>query len=161
MPQTSVTLKPAAYVLGMLLDCSFKRIDSRVSTEASLEINPGTPVKPDGAEGALGCRADSDVIFGIALWMPGADWASFSAAGGYKPKIQLDIMRQGRTVVELDTGISAAAGDRLFYNTSTGKWRKAAVMGATIDAQKQVQCTGVSTAAGGLVPVEVDFLNVP
>jgi hypothetical protein len=161
MPQTVVTQKPEKMIAGMLLDGSPNTMESRASAEASLEINPGAAVKMSGTSGALGCRADSDVIHGMCIWSAGHETREFSTAGGYKPTVQFDILRKGRTVVELDTGISAVYGERLYFNTSTQKWRKAAVMATTIDATKQVQCIGSSTAAGGLVAVEVDFLNAP
>lgn len=160
--QTAITQEMPIGFKGMLADVFPKGTESMINSEASAEIAFGTPVKQGTLDNtALKIASTSDVITGIthhshaSKFGPGPDVGTT----GVVPKGVLNVLRHGRLYVLSDAAVAADA--RAHYNTTTDRWRSAAVGGQTIDCTGQAIFRTSATAAGQLVVLEVDFRNEP
>ena len=68
----------------------------------------------------------------------------------------VNVLRKGR--IRVKAGGTIADGDRLYYQTSTGKWVNAAVALDTINMTSQVLAR-TSGALNELITAEVDMTN--
>lgn len=160
MAQTTYNTLLSFGIEGQLADIAPAIIESRVNAEASLEIGFGKAVKADGAttDGALVVGAYTETIDGIALHSHSYDRVNELGTVGIKPKVKVSVLRKGRFVGQLATGIAGYVGSRAYYQTSTKTWRFVPVVNDTIDCSKQVVCR-TAAPPGGLAVFEVDFTN--
>ena len=75
---------------------------------------------------------------------------------GIKAYVMVNVLRKGR--IRVKAGGTIADGDRLYYQTSTGKWVNAAVALDTINMTAQVLAR-TSGALNELITAEVDMTN--
>lgn len=159
MPQTTYrTLMPTA-IEGAIADDGAIDVESRVNTGVS-EIPFGRPVKAETIaagvdKGCLLAAASTDVPIGIA-----AHSHSYSVeelgTNGLKAYAKVNVLRHGR--IRVKAGGTIADGDRLYYQTSTGKWVNAAVALDTINMTAQVLARS-SGVVNELIIAEVDMSN--
>lgn len=159
MPQTTYrTVMPVA-IEGAIADDGAIDVESRVNTGVS-EIPFGRPVKAETIaagvdKGCLLAAASTDVPIGIA-----AHSHSYAAeelgTSGIKSGSMVNVLRHGR--IRVKAGGSIADGQRLHYQTSTGKWVTAAVVTDTIDMTAQVIARS-SGVLNDLIIAEVDMSN--
>ncbi len=156
MPQTTYrTVMPVA-IEGAIADDGAIDIESRVSSvSAVIEIPFGRPVALVSGSACVLCTGYLDTPIGIA-----AHSHSYAAeelgTSGIKAGSKVNVLRHGR--IRVKAGGSIADGERLHYQTSTGKWVTAAVATDTIDMTGQV----IARSAGvlnDLVIAEVDMSN--
>ena len=158
MPQTTYrTVMPVA-IEGAIADDGAIDIESRSNTGVS-EIPFGRPVKAETIaagvdKGCLLAAAATDVPIGIA-----AHSHSYAVdelgTSGIKSAI-VNVLRHGR--IRVKAGGTIADGDRLYYQTSTGKWVNAAVALDTINMTAQVLARS-SGVVNELIIAEVDMSN--
>jgi len=159
MPQTTYrTLMPTA-IEGAIADDGAIDVESRVNTGVS-EIPFGRPVKAETIaagvdKGCLLAAASTDVPIGVA-----AHSHSYAVeelgTNGIKAYAMVKVLRHGR--IRVKAGGTIADGDRLYYQTSTGKWVNAAVVLDTINMTAQVLARS-SGVVNELIIAEVDMSN--
>lgn len=167
MSQTAVTVNMDAAFPGMLADISKKVVESYVSGESSAEIPFGsaTKQKPGAAftNSALLPVLQADTCNGILLhshmYSVGGNLPELGSVG-VKPKAPLNILRQGRVYVRLQTGESVVKGDRAFWHIVDQAWRNSADGTDTVDLTAQCEFRS-TTGSGGVAILEVDFVNLP
>lgn len=159
MPQTEYrTVMPVA-IEGAIADDGAIDIESRVSSVGSVtEIPFGRPVASvsgSSAKACVLCTSYTDTPIGIA-----AHSHSYAAeelgTSGIKSGSRVNVLRHGR--IRVKAGGSIADGERLYYQTSTGKWVTADVSTDTINMTGQV----IARSAGvlnDLVIAEIDMSN--
>jgi len=158
MPQTTYrTVMPVA-IEGAIADDGAIDIESRVSSVSSVtEIPFGRPVASVSSEAkaCVLCTSYTDTPIGIA-----AHSHSYAAeelgTSGIKSGSMVNVLRHGR--IRVKAGGSIADGQRLHYQTSTGKWVTAAVATDTIDMTAQVIARS-SGVINDLIIAEVDMSN--
>lgn len=158
MPQTTYrTVMPVA-IEGAIADDGAIDIESRVSSVSFAEIPFGRPVSSVSGSEAKACVLCTDynsTPIGIA-----AHSHSYAAeelgTSGIKSGSMVNVLRHGR--IRLKAGGSIADGQRLYYQTSTGKWVTAAVATDTIDMTAQVIARS-SGVLNDLIIAEVDMSN--
>lgn len=160
MPQTTYrTVMPVA-IEGQIADDGLIDVESRVNTGVS-EIPFGRPVKAETVatgvdKGCILCTASTEVPIGIA-----AHSHSYSVeelGTGMKAGAMVNVLRKGR--IRVKAGVTIADGQRLYYQTSTGKWVVAAVVFDTIDMTGQVIARS-SGVLNDFIVAEVDMTNKP
>lgn len=160
MPQTTYrTVMPVGIEGAIADDGPAVDIESRVSSLSNAtEIPFGRPVASvigSSAKACVLCTSYTDIPIGIA-----AHSHSYAAeelgTAGIKSGATVNVLRHGRVL--LKAGGSIADGQRLYYQTSTGKWVTAAVAADTINMTGQViaRSNGV---LNDLVISEVDMSN--
>lgn len=159
MPQTTYrTLMPTA-IEGAIADDGAIDVESRVNSGVS-EIPFGRPVKAEtiaaGVDKAcLLAAASTDVPIGIAAHSHSYAVEELGTTG-IKTYAMVNVLRKGR--IRVKAGVTIADGQRLYYQTSTGKWVVAAVALDTIDMTAQV----ISRSSGvlnDLIIAECDMTN--
>lgn len=156
MPQTTYrTVMPVA-IEGAIADDGAIDIESRVSSVSSvIEIPFGRPVALVSGSACVLCTGYLDTPIGIA-----AHSHSYAAeelgTSGIKAGSKVNVLRHGR--IRVKAGGSIADGQRLHYQTSTGKWVTAAVATDTIDMTAQVIARS-SGVLNDLIIAEVDMSN--
>lgn len=156
MPQTTYrTVMPVA-IEGAIADDGAIDIESRVSSVSSvIEIPFGRPVALVSGSACVLCTGYLDTPIGIA-----AHSHSYAAeelgTSGIKSGSMVNVLRHGR--IRVKAGGSIADGQRLHYQTSTGKWVAAAVATDTIDMTAQVIARS-SGVLNDLIIAEVDMSN--
>ena len=159
MPQTTYrTLMPTA-IEGAIADDGAIDVESRVNSGVS-EIPFGRPVKAEtiaaGVDKAcLLAAASTDVPIGIAAHSHSYAVEELGTSG-LKTYAMVNVLRKGR--IRVKAGVTIADGQRLYYQTSTGKWVVAAVALDTIDMTAQVSA-GSSGVLNDLIIAEVDMTN--
>lgn len=160
MPQTTYrTVMPVGIEGAIADDGPAVDIESRVSSLSNAtEIPFGRPVASvsgSEAKACVLCTGYTDTPIGIA-----AHSHSYAAeelgTSGIKSGSMVNVLRHGR--IRVKAGGSIADGQRLYYQTSTGKWVTAAVSTDTIDMTGQV----IARSAGvlnDLVIAEIDMSN--
>lgn len=158
MPQTTYrTVMPVA-IEGAIADDGAIDIESRSNTGVS-EIPFGRPVKAETIaagvdKGCLLAAAATDVPIGIAAHSHSYAVEELGTSG-IKSAI-VNVLRHGR--IRVKAGGTIADGDRLYYQTSTGKWVNAAVALDTINMTAQVLARS-SGVVNELIIAEVDMSN--
>lgn len=159
MPQTIYrTLMPTA-IEGAIADDGAIDVESRVNSGVS-EIPFGRPVKAEtiaaGVDKAcLLAAASTDVPIGIAAHSHSYAVEELGTSG-LKTYAMVNVLRKGR--IRVKAGVTIADGQRLYYQTSTGKWVVAAVALDTIDMTAQVIARS-SGVLNDLIVAEVDMTN--
>lgn len=159
MPQTTYrTVMPVA-IEGAIADDGAIDIESRVSSVIGFtEIPFGRPVASVSGSEAKACVLCTDynhTPIGIA-----AHSHSYAAeelgTSGIKSGSMVNVLRHGP--IRVKAGGAIADGQRLHYQTSTGKWVTAAVATDTIDMTAQVIARS-SGVLNDLIIAEVDMSN--
>lgn len=158
MPQTTYRTVMQAAIEGAIADDGAIDVESRVNTGVS-EIPFGRPVKAETIaagvdKGCLLAAASTDVPIGIAAHHSYA--VEELGTSGMKSYVEVNVLRHGR--IRLKAGGTIADGDRLYYQTTTGKWVNAAVVGDTINMTAQVLARS-SGVLNDLIIAEVDMSN--
>ena len=134
-------------------------IESRVSSTATAtEIPFGRPVASVSGSEAKACVLCTDYNYtpiGIAVHSHSYA-AEELGTSGIKSGSMVNVLRHGRVL--LKAGGSISDGQRLYYQTSTGKWVTAAVAADTIDMTAQVIARS-SGVLNDLIIAEVDMSN--
>lgn len=159
MPQTTYrTVMPVA-IEGAIADDGAIDVESRVNTGVS-EIPFGRPVKAETVatgvdKGCILCTASTESPIGIAAHSH-AYVVEELGMSGMKAGAMVNVLRKGR--IRVKAGVTIADGQRLYYQTSTGKWVVAAVALDTIDMTAQVIARS-SGVLNDLIIAEVDMSN--
>lgn len=161
MPQTVYRTALPVAIEGMIADSGVTDVESRVNTGLS-EIPFGRPVKAETVatgvdKGCILCTASTDVPIGIAAHSHSYAVEELGTSG-LKSYVEVNVLRHGR--IRLKAGGTIADGDRLYYQTSTGKWVNAAVALDTINMTAQVLARS-SGVVNELIIAEVDMSNKP
>lgn len=160
MPQTTYrTVMPVGIEGAIADDGPAVDIESRVSSLSNAtEIPFGRPVASvsgSEAKACVLCTGYTDTPIGIA-----AHSHSYAAeelgTSGIKSGSMVNVLRHGR--IRVKAGGTIADGDRLYYQTSTGKWVNAAVALDTINMTAQVLARS-SGVVNELIIAEVDMSN--
>jgi hypothetical protein len=158
-PQTTVSIKPAAYFAGMLVDLNDYSSESYVNEEASIELAFGRMVKQGTAvEQAKELAAQADVPIGIV--MHSHRYAKDDELGttGLKPGVSLAVITRGKIVVEV--GEAVGPNDAVRYN-ATGTGGTKGVFYKTASANNTKLVTSArwlsSTSGAGLAELEIDM----
>lgn len=159
MPQTTYRTVMPVGIEGAIADDGAIDIESRVSSVSSVtEIPFGRPVASvsgSEAKACVLCTSYTDTPIGIAVHSHSYAAEELGTAG-IKSGATVNVLRHGRVL--LKAGGSISDGQRLYYQTSTGKWVTAAVSADTIDMTGQV----IARSAGvlnDLVIAEIDMSN--
>lgn len=156
MPQTTYrTVMPVGIEGAIADDGPAVDIESRVSSEPIPFGRPVASVGGSEAKACVLCTSYTETPIGIA-----AHSHSYAAeelgTSGIKSGSMVNVLRHGR--IRVKAGGSISDGERLYYQTSTGKWVTAAVSADTIDMTGQV----IARSAGvlnDLVIAEIDMSN--
>lgn len=159
MPQTTYRTVMPVGIEGAVADSGLIDIESR-SNLGVAEIPFGRPVKTIGIAPGIdkGCElaaASTDVPIGIAAHSHSYAVEELGTSG-IKAYVMVNVLRKGR--IRVKAGGTIADGDRLYYQTSTGKWVNAAVVLDTINMTAQVLAR-TSGALNELITAEVDMTN--
>lgn len=160
MPQTTYrTVMPTGIEGAIADDGPAVDIESRVSSTATAtEIPFGRPVASVSGSEAKACVLCTDYNYtpiGIAVHSHSYA-AEELGTSGIKSGSKVNVLRHGRVL--LKAGGSISDGQRLYYQTSTGKWVTAAVAADTIDMTAQVIARS-SGVLNDLIIAEVDMSN--
>ena len=160
MPQTTYrTVMPTGIEGAIADDGPAVDIESRVSSTATAtEIPFGRPVASVSGLEAKVCVLCTDYNYtpiGIAVHSHSYA-AEELGTSGIKSGSMVNVLRQGR--IRVKAGGSIADGQRLHYQTSTGKWVTASVAADTIDMTAQVIARS-SGVLNDLIIAEVDMSN--
>ena len=161
MPQTTYrTVMPVA-IEGQIADDGLIDVESRVNTGMS-EIPFGRPVKAETVatgvdKGCILCTASTEVPIGIAVHSHSYSVEELGTSG-MKAGAMVNVLRKGR--IRVKAGVTIADGQRLYYQTSTGKWVVATVVLDTIDMTGQVIARS-SGVLNDFIVAEVDMTNKP
>ncbi len=157
-PQTSLSMKPAAYIAGQIVDLNDYDSDTFFNEEASAELAFGRLVKQGTAlNQAKEIAAQADIAIGVVMHEHRYDKQYELGATGVKSGGVLSVMRRGRIVVEVGEGVSPA--DAVRYN-ATGTAGTKGVFYKTASANNTVlikSARWLSTTTGaGLAELYID-----
>lgn len=161
MAQTNYSPGLLPSLPGMLADINPLVTESGYNSESASEAAFGAPVRVD----ALADRAflltnlANPAIYGLVVHDDSYDPRVELGTVGIKPSVKMTVLRAGRITVKVGS-TNVAKGSRAYYQTTTGGWVAAAIVGDTIDTSKQAIIVS-SAAAGGTCVLEVDFRNAP
>jgi hypothetical protein len=167
MSQTAYTATMTAAFVGMIADITESEIETYANGEASAEIGFGFGVKQKTGAGtdeqAILPTAQGDALVGVVThshaYAVGGNLPELGTVG-IKPLVPMNVMREGRVWVQLQSGVSVSKGDRAHYNWNDKTWRNSASGTDTIDCTAQAVFRSTA-AAGGIALLEVDFINKP
>ena len=161
MAQTNYSPGLLPSVPGMLADINPLVTESGYNSEAATEAAFGAPVRvdPAGDRAFLLTTLANPAIYGLVVHHDSYDPRVELGTVGIKPSVKMTVLRAGRITVKVGS-TNVAKGSRAYYQTTTGGWVAAAIVGDTIDTSKQAIIVS-SAAAGGTCVLEVDFRNAP
>ena len=161
MAQTNYSPGLLPSLPGMLADINPIVTESGYNSESSAEAAFGAPVRVD----ALADRAflltnlANPAIYGLVVHDDSYDPRVELGTTGLKTGVKMTVLRAGRMTVKVGS-TNVTKGSRAYYQTTTGGWVQAAIVGDTIDTSKQAVIVS-SASAGGTCVLEVDFRNAP
>ena len=160
MPQTSVSLKPAVSIAGMLADASMvKDADTYTNEEASAELAFGRMVKQGTADDqAKVFAAQSDKAVGVVLHSHAFAKDDQLGTTGLKPKVSFGALQKGKVWVEVDEAVSPADAVRFRATSSGGTpgvFRKTSSAGNTILVNSGRWLS--TTSGAGLALLDLDM----
>ena len=161
MAQTNYSPGLLPSLPGMLADINPLVTESGYNSESASEAAFGAPVRVDApADRAfLLTNLANPAIYGLVVHDDSYDPRVELGTVGIKPSVKMTVLRAGRITVKVGS-TNVAKGSRAYYQTTTGGWVAAAIVGDTIDTSKQAIIVS-SAAAGGTCVLEVDFRNAP
>ena len=161
MAQTNYSPGLLPSLPGMLADLNPLVTESGYNSESSAEAAFGAPVRVD----ALADRAflltnlANPAIYGLVVHDDSYDPRVELGTTGLKTGVKMTVLRAGRITVKVGS-TNVTKGSRAYYQTTTGGWVGASIVGDTIDTSKQAVIVS-SASSGGTCVLEVDFRNAP
>ncbi len=161
MAQTNYSQGLLPSLPGMLADINPIVTESGFNSESSTEAAFGAPVRVDplGDRAFLLSTLANPAIYGLIVHDDSYDPRIELGATGLKAGVKMTVLRAGRITVKVGS-TTVTKGSRAYYQSTTGGWVQAAIVGDTIDTSKQAVIVS-SASSGGTCVLEVDFRNAP
>ena len=159
MAQTNYSPGLLPSLPGMLFDINPIVTESGFNSKSSTEAAFGSLVRVDALadRGFLQTTLVNPAVYGLVVHDDNYDPRVELGTTGVRPGVKVTVLRAGRMTVKVGS-TNVTKGSRAYWQSTTGGWVQAAIVGDTIDTTKQAVIVS-SASAGGTCVLEVDFRN--